>query len=105
KFDHHHVGNRIDDQQLTAQPNTRKSPAGGVRQPPETAVGSTAMAGPGCRCGESHIALALRACGAVGANVVHPAFWDDLLAVVASALRHHLAKTPEVSQRRVEAGR
>ena len=63
------------------------------------------MPGPRCRCGESHIAFALRACGAVGANVVHPAFWDDLLAVVASALRHHLAKTPEVSQRRVEAGR
>src|ERR1700722_20554655 len=97
KFDNYHVDDRIDNQQLAAKSNTRKSSAGGVRKPPETTVGSAAMTGPRRRRGEPQLPFGQATCGTGGANVVHPTFRDDLLAVVASALRHHLPKASHVA--------
>jgi hypothetical protein len=51
KFDDYHIGNRIDDQQLAAKSNARKSAARNVCKPPKTRVSSAAMTGPRRRRG------------------------------------------------------
>jgi hypothetical protein len=58
-------------------------------------LSSLATAGPRRRRGESHVPFTLPASDTVGTNVVHPTFGDDLLTVVASALRDHLAKAAD----------
>lgn len=58
EFDYHHVGNRIHDEQLTAEAHAREPPARRLRNPPETTVGPLIMARPWHRRSESDMLCA-----------------------------------------------